>query len=118
MIGLGYTAQFKSAKLAYATQMGTALNQRKAIPQVGLVMRNTYKDGVKYGQSFDYLDDLPQTEGDAIVAEGKLWTDYDKDTFTFNGTWDTDSRLCIQSQAPKPATLLAAIVGLKVNEKT
>jgi hypothetical protein len=117
VVGLTYTAQFKSAKLAYATEMGTALTQRKAIPTVGMVMRNTYKDGVKYGQSFDYLDDLPLVEDEDIVADSKLWTDYDKDTFSFNGTWDTDSRLCLQSQAPKPATILAAVIGMRSNEK-
>jgi hypothetical protein len=33
---LPYTGQFKSAKLAYAAQMGTALNQKKKVNRVGL----------------------------------------------------------------------------------
>jgi len=117
VIGLGYTAQFKSAKLAYATDMGSPLTQKKIIPQLGLIMYNTYKDGVKYGSDFSNLDDLPQTEEGTDVADGTLHSSYDEMAFTFNGTWDTDSRLCLQSQAPKPCTVLAAVVGIRTNEK-
>jgi hypothetical protein len=44
-VGLGYEATFKSAKLAYAAQMGTALNQSKKIDQVGLILANTHMPG-------------------------------------------------------------------------
>jgi len=117
VIGLTYTAQYKSVKLAYGAEQGSALTQRKAIPQIGLIMQNTYKDGIKYGQSFDELDDLPLVEDELVVEDDKLWDTYDKDPFKFNGTWNTDSRVCLQSQAPKPATILAVVMGIKTNEK-
>jgi hypothetical protein len=117
VIGLGYTAQFKSAKLAYAAQAGVALNQKKIIPQVGLILRNAYKDGIQYGPSFTELDDMPLTEDGTDVADGTLHTNYDEMTIPFNGKWDTDSRLCLQANAPKPVTVLAAIVGIRTNDK-
>ena len=46
-----------------------------------------------------------------------MWEDYDKEMFNFNGSWGADSRVCLQSQAPKPATITAISMSLRVNEK-
>lgn len=117
VIGLTYTAQYKSVKLAYASQFGAALLQKKRVNQLGLIMQNVYKDGVKYGPDFNTLDDLPLMEDGAVVADGTVHATYDEMTFPFNGTFDTDSRVCLQSQAPKPATILAIVLGIQTNEK-
>jgi hypothetical protein len=117
VIGLTYTAQFKSAKLAYAAQMGSALGQRKRIHSLALILANTHYQGLQYGPDFDNLDDLPLVEDGAITAENYVWDSYDKDAFTFPGTYDTDSRLCLQASAPRPCTVLAAVIGMQTNEK-
>lgn len=119
VIGLTYTAQFKSTKLAYATEMGTALNQKKIVPNLGLVLYNTHKLGIKYGAELDdeFLDPLPDTEDGEEVADDTLWTDYDQEFFPFDGDWDTDSRVCLQSEAPFPVTVLACSMGIRTNEK-
>ena len=66
---LGYVAPFMSAKLAYAAQLGSALAQKKRIDHLGLVMYNTYSQGVQFGQRFDTLDDLPMLEADQPTGD-------------------------------------------------
>lgn len=117
VIGLAYTARFKSTKLAYAAQMGTALTQTKKITKFGAIMMNTHYQGLRYGQSFDVMDDLPRIEDGAETAADTVWADYDAPMFAFPGEWDTDARLCLEAQAPRPCTLLAVVVGIETHEK-
>jgi len=116
-IGLGYTAQFKSTKLAYAAQAGTALTERKRVAYLGVILANTHAQGIQYGPDFDRLDDLPEVEYGATVAANTVWEAYDRDAFEFNGDWDTDSRVCLQAEAPRCATMLACVIGMDTNER-
>lgn len=115
--GLPYTARFKSTKLAYAAQGGTALTQRKRINYLGVILSNTHIGGLQYGMDFDTMDDLPLVEDGAEMNTDYIYASYDKDSFEFPGDYDTDSRLCLQSASPKPCTILAAVIGMETNEK-
>ncbi|HAT2607134.1 TPA: hypothetical protein I8235_000043 [Kluyvera intermedia] len=115
--GLAYKAKYKSTKLAYAAGMGTALTQRKRVDKVGLIMQNTHAQGLTYGPDFDRLDDLPREEGGAYVPDGHIWDSYDRDAIEFGGEWDTDSRICLEANAPRPVTVLAAIIGVYTHDK-
>lgn len=116
--GLPYTAQYKSTKLAYGAGLGTALNQRKRVGNISLVLRDTHKAGLKYGPDFTNLDDLPNVEDGATTPANYVWESFDKDSFAFNGTWDTDSRICLQASAPRPATVCGLVVTLVTNDKS
>ena len=113
--GLPYTGKYKSSKLAYGAQGGTALLQTKQVGRVGLLLANTHREGLQYGQSFDDLWPMPPVEQQAEVTES-LYSVYDEPTFAFDGSWDTDSRVCIQLTAPYPATLLGLVVNVDTNE--
>jgi hypothetical protein len=115
--GLGYKAPYKSSKLAYAAGMGTALAQRKRVDHLALIMRNTHYRGLTYGPDFDNLDDLPGEEFGMPVSSDKVWDAYDRDSFEFGGSWDTDSRICLMAEAPRPVTILAAIMSLTTHDK-
>lgn len=115
--GLGYTAKYKSSKLAYAAGMGTALAQRKRVDHLALIMRNTHYRGMTYGPDFDTQDDLPAEEFANPTASNTVWESYDRDSFEFDGSWDTDSRICLVAAAPRPVTVLAAIVSLTTHDK-
>ncbi len=117
MVGLGATAKFKSTKLAYAAQGGTALTQRKNINYLGVILSNTHIGGLTYGQDFDNLDDLPLMEDGREMDDDHIYASYDKDSFEFPGDYSTDSRLCLQSAFPKPCTVLAAVIGMQTYEK-
>lgn len=117
MVGLSYTAQWQSAKLAFASGLGTALLQRKNIGPLGLLLYKTHRNGIKYGRDFTSLDDLPEVVDGATVAADYIWDSYDKKAFTLPGKWDTDARLCLQATAPRPVTVLAAVLGVETNDK-
>jgi hypothetical protein len=117
VVGLGYTAQYKSTKLAYASQLGTALTQKKRVDHIALIMLNTHYQGLKYGPDFNTLDDLPLVEDGAVTAADTVWQSYDKDSFEFNGEYSTDSRICLQAASPRPCTISAAIISMMTNDK-
>jgi hypothetical protein len=118
VIGLPYTAQWKSAKLAYAAQLGTALTQRKRISALGLILVDAHAYGLKVGQDFALLDDLPLVRDDGETIDPNTVSAAEDDgSFPVNGTWDTDSRLCLQAKAPRCINVLAAIMTVAENDK-
>lgn len=118
IVGLAYTAKYKSTKLAYfSAQNSVALTQKKKVDRIGLVLADTHAKGIQYGPSFDILDDLPLMEAEAAVDQDSIWDSYDAEGFEFNGEWNTDSRVCLQANAPRPATVLGMVIGQNTNDK-
>ena len=117
-VGLPYTAQYKSTKLAYGVTDGmTALLQKKRVHSLGIIARNIHPTGLRYGPSFDFMDDLPLVEFADDVDQGTVKEVYDAEEFTFPGDWSTDSRLCLEAGPMKPVTLLACLIGLETNAR-
>jgi hypothetical protein len=115
VVGLPYTAQFQSTKLGQSMPgIDTPLNQQKKVNHLGLVLADTYRNGLKFGPDFTYLDDMPGIEQGTTVADGTLLA-YDENTIEFPGIWDTDTRLCLQAQSPRPCTVLAATIDMEMN---
>jgi hypothetical protein len=108
VIGLPYTAQFQSSKLGVQNS-GSMLNQQKKVGHIGFILADTHRRGVRFGPSFDYLDDMPQIENGAPVTQ-EVETDYDENLIEFPGTWTTDMRVCIVGAAPRPATVMAITI--------
>ncbi len=112
-IGLAYTAQWKSSKLAYAANVITALTHKKSISTLGVILYNTHYQGLKYGPDFTNMDELPLMNKGVETTSDTVHSAYDEESFSFPGEWNTDSRLCLQAASPRPCTLLAAIVNLE-----
>ena len=108
--GLGYTAQFKSTKLASIE--GVGLNERKKVNRIGFILQNTHYQGLKYGLDFSNLNNLPLVEGGTATADDTVHSTYDEDYIPFGGEYDTDSRICLQASAPRPCTILAAVAEI------
>lgn len=115
-VGLGYSATFKSSKLAYAAMQGSALTQTKKVDRIGLILADTHYQGLEVGQDFDTMDNLPLMEDGAATAADTVWEDFDKMMTTVPGVWDTDARLCLRATAPRPAMVMAAVVGVTTHE--
>ncbi len=113
--GLGYTAQFKSTKLGEINGIG--LLERKKVNRLGFIAENLHYQGLQYGPDFSNLSDLPLVEESQVTAADTIHASYHEDNFPFGGEWDTDSRICIQAAAPRPATVLAAIAEFESLEK-
>lgn len=116
-VGLGYTADYKSTKLAFGAQMGTALTQKKKVVNIGFILKNTHIGGLKYGPSFDELSDLPLNEGGRNFDENHIHESYDFEAMEFDGDYNPDSRFCLRATAPRPVTILAAVLGVDEHDK-
>jgi hypothetical protein len=114
VVGLSYRGRYRSAKLVYGSPQPLA--QKKRVAQIGLILGPTHREAIEIGTDWDHLDPLPIIESGAPVTTD--WDEYDEVGVPVNGTFDTDSRLHIQVDAPRHATLLAAVVNVEVNEKT
>jgi len=115
-VGLPYTAQFKSSKLAYAAQMGTALNQKKKLNRLGLSLTNCHHEGLRFGSNFTRMDNLPLSVSGVTVATDTVHEDLDLPMLPNPGGWDTDSRLCLEAASPRPCMVMAAVVDVTTNE--
>jgi hypothetical protein len=116
IVGLTYRARFKSTKLAYAASQGTAIEQRKRLNKLGLLLHKTHQQGIKFGRDFDNLLPLPNVIKGVPYASTTLHDSLDFDMMAFNGDWDTDSRLCLEANAPYPATVIGAVMAITTND--
>ncbi len=105
-------------KLAYGAQMGSPLTKRKRVISIGMVLADTHSHGIQYGGDADHLQDMPGTEDGGNVSYDTVWQEYDKDSFAFNGTWNTDSRVSLLASAPRPCKVMALVVNLDTKEGT
>jgi len=115
IVGLPYEATYKSTKLAYGTGDASALCLKKRVAQIGVIAKWLHASGLRYGPSFDFMDDLPQIENGGAVDSNDVRLSYDEEMFGFDGDWDTDSRVCLKAVAPKPATVLACVVSMETH---
>jgi len=106
VVGLYYEGFWKSTKLAYASQTGTAMSQRKILSAVAPILYKTHPKACLFGQDFTTMDPLPDILDGAATPTGTVLDDYDRDSFTLPGSWSTDSRMCVRMRAPLPATVL------------
>lgn len=111
--GLAYTARWRSAKLAYVIDQGwSGLGQVGRVNSVSFILADTHPQGVKYGRDFDNLDDLPRViEGEEVDQDTTI-ANMDTVPVMFNGEFGADTRLCFQSAAPRPCTILAVVIGM------
>lgn len=110
--GLGYTATYKSAKLAGQTQLGLSLTQVSRINSIGLVLVDTHSQGLQYGPDAENLDDLPLYENGVETADGAIWDQYDEGMIEFPGDWSTDNRVYLLAAAPRPCTVCAVVLNV------
>ena len=119
IVGLPYDGLFQSTKLAFLAQPGdSGLPSRKRVHSLGLVLADTHAQGLEYGPNFDTMDNLPLVEAYEVVDPDSIWAAYNYEAFSLPGEWTVDSRLCLRASAPRPCTLLAAVVGMNSNSTT
>lgn len=118
-VGLPYQARWRSAKLAYgAPPGGTALNRKKRLIGLGLILADAHAQGLQIGQSYDTLDPMPLVEDDALIDPTGGEVAYDEQEIELPGSWSTDDRLCLVGQAPRPCTVMAASLTMTTSIET
>lgn len=116
VVGLPYRARFKSGRLAYAAEFGTAMLQRKTVDKLGLVLTDFARAGIRYGGEFDNTDRplsrmREQVDYETAPAVVSSSVD-DEDMMAFEGAWDTDSRVCLETNSPFPASVLGMVMQI------
>lgn len=115
IVGLAYTAQLKTVKLAYAAEHGTAMTLKKRIARVGLVMADVAWKGVRIGRDFTNMTGLLATYRGKALTAGQVLSAYDGDA-PVNSGWDSDARVCIQVSSPYPCTLMGLALHMTTHE--
>jgi hypothetical protein len=110
---IGYIGLFQSAKLAYASQSGTALTKKKRVSDIGIVSFDMAQSALSFGPDPAHLDPMPMAERGETLPTGTWWSEYDEPMISFPGTWDTDARLCLLAAAPNPVKIGAVVIALE-----
>jgi hypothetical protein len=120
-IGLPYSGFYKSAKLAFAGQAGTALIQKKRVEHFGLALLDTHPRGILIGQSFDEdeMSALPELDGEGLARGEVVFFDraVEEEIGAFPGHWDTDSRVHLKIKPGYSAGLSAMLIGIETKER-
>lgn len=118
VVGLPYTGKWTSTDLAYGSELGTALTQRKRVSHLALVMNDVALDGVRIGKSFDSRDlrRIRREKKGRPIDGARVESVYSYDATSFPGSWETDSRVNIEMKAPYPATVAAMVLSIKTND--
>lgn len=115
--GLAYTGSYKSVKLAYAAQLGTAIGQSKQVHGVGLILDNSCLDGITLGGALSTMGPLaPYVDGVARTPS-QFFTHYDQDIEPIQSDWGPDARLFINvDSAYGPVTIAALVLDIETRE--
>lgn len=119
--GIGYTASYKSVKLAHAAQLGTALEQQKIIRMAGLVLSNSCLDGVRIGRVdrnvVPVLSGLPDVIKGITRGPSQFFAHFDANPFPVPSEWDSDSRIYLQVDSREgPFTAQAIVFDIETAE--
>lgn len=114
--GLPYRARYKSGRAAYGAEFGTAMLQRKKIDKLGIILTDYARAGFRYGSAFDDTDQplsrLPtEVEYETASAVVSSAVD-DEDVYTFGSGWDLDTRVCLETNSPFPASVLGVVLSV------
>jgi hypothetical protein len=117
VVGLPYTAKFKSVKLAYGSSAGTALTQKKRVDHLGVLGLNTAPDGLRIGRDYTNMTKLSSIYKGKPVDPYFVVPEWDYDATAFPGKFDTDSRICITAKSPYPATICGLVIHMQNNDR-
>lgn len=115
--GRSYSAIFKSVKLAYSAQLGTALEQTKRISHANLVLQDSCLDGIRIGRDADHADLLPAHVNGAERTSSQFFAHYDQPLFPIQSDWNTDSRIYLSADsAYGPVTVQGIVFDIETND--
>jgi len=117
VVGLAYDGFFKSTKLSKLDFNDVRLGERRIIGAYGLVLQNTHHLGLRIGTDPDNMSDLPQQVKGRNVDEHEIFTQLDDDETSFDGVYDSDTRICLAAASPRPAGVKAVSVWMKSDDK-
>ena len=121
IVGLNFTATWKSSKLCYGAQMGTALCQQKQFTRVGFVTKDCVADSFRYGDaSIAQYNSWPSPD-DSSIDEATLdqpLAPLSRDDMNIaQSAAATDPRLTLLMDTPAPVEILALVIDIATRER-
>lgn len=116
VVGLGYEARYRSSKLAYGAEQGTALTQKGRSLHISLILQGS-TSAVEYGQDFDQMDFLPDRMITDKYDTGPGLMDATTEQFAVPGRHSRDPRLCLRARSPSPVRVAGYVLGHQTNER-
>jgi hypothetical protein len=113
--GKPMSAFWKSLKLAYGAQKGTAVGQRKKCIQVCLILDRT-GDGLQIGSNFADMYPVVTDMDDPISGIAPAFFTGEINS-NFEGEFDTDPRLCLRMDGPQPCTITGYVANIETHER-
>lgn len=115
--GKRYYGRYKSVKLAYAAQLGTAVGQTKIVRGAGLILANSCLDGIQIGPDETTTEGMPDIVDGAERTPNQFFEHYDKDIFPINSDWTPDARLFVRvDSAEGPCTLAGIVLDIETRD--
>jgi hypothetical protein len=111
-IGLSYTHKLKTLKIEGGNKAGTSVGKTKKINGVTFVLLNSHT--IEYGPSASSMTKNDLREVSDLMDSGTPL--YTGELFVeFDGNWELDPRIHIESDDPVPFTVLAIAPEVKIN---
>lgn len=117
VVGLKYVGQYKSPRLDWGAQAGTALTQHKQVKSIGLMLRDTPGGQLRWGRDFTTANMQVLQDrhlGDAYDSALTGWTI--DGVLDFEGKQERDARICIEMHGAGPAIILGLVPLIQTNE--
>ncbi len=114
--GLYYEGLYRSSKLAFGAQAGTALGLKGRPTNIAFLLINSTR-AVEYGPDFDQMDVLADRSEVTSYDTGPGLVDVTTEFFPVPGSHSTDPRLCIRVQAPFPVTIQGYVLAHHLDER-
>lgn len=113
--GLDVVSRWKSLKLAYGAQKGTALVQPKAVKNLGLLLHRTGGQ-LTYGPTYTLLSNVNTRTSD--TAWGEPVPLFHGEKFeAFDARYESDPRICYEVRGPAPATVAGHVVSVDERDR-
>lgn len=112
-VGYNFVSRYQSMRLEVQGGGGTTQTTRKGIAEVFLRVQST--TGGKFGGSFDKLDTIPTLQPGATLGTPPALFSGDIE-LRWPGGWNTDGYICYEQDLPLPATLVAIVTRVQIND--
>ena len=117
VVGLRYIGKYKSPRLDWGDQGGTALTRHKQVKGLGLMLRDTPGGQIRWGRDFDEnLMEVLQDRQVVDVYDGPVQGLTVDDVMDFEGAQERDARVCIEMHGAGPVTVLGMVPVIETNE--
>lgn len=113
--GLPYRGRYKSARLGYGVEGGTAMLSKGIIEEFGLVLADYARAGIKVGTDFTTMYQLPRKVDGSTKASVTSGVIADEPLNNMGAQWQFDSRYHMEINSPYCAKFLGLVLKIQAN---